>query len=172
MNHAIAERIAEQLRSAGHSAEARSVKAAGDLAGYEAFVIGSAVYFGHWLKEAAEFVRRNRAVLVDRPVWLFSSGPLGTEARDPQGRDLREVSEPKEIAEFREAIEPRDHRVFFGVLDRGKLGFGHKLLASLPASRSTWAVDGDFRDWREIEAWADSIARELAKRPASRGSTR
>ncbi|MDA8219792.1 MAG: flavodoxin domain-containing protein, partial [Dehalococcoidales bacterium] len=70
----IAERIAEELRSAGHGVEVRSVKSAGDLAGYEAFVIGSAVYFGHWLKEAAEFVRRNRAVLVDRPVWLFSCG--------------------------------------------------------------------------------------------------
>ncbi len=167
----IAERIAEELRSAGHGVEARSVKAAGDLAGYEAFVIGSAVYFGHWLKEAAEFVRRNRAVLVDRPVWLFSSGPLGTEARDPQGRDLREVSEPKEIAEFREAIRPRDHRVFFGVLDRGKLGFAHRLLASLPASRASWAVDGDFRDWRDIESWADGISHELARRPTSRGAT-
>ncbi len=159
----IAERIASDLRAAGHEAEARPAKDLGDLAGYDAFVIGSAVYFGHWRKETAEFVRRNSSVLADRPVWLFSSGPLGTEAKDAQGRDLREAAEPKEIAELRESIEPRDHRVFFGVLDRGRLGFFHRLLASLPASRATWAIDGDFRDWQEIDAWAESIALELAQ---------
>src|SRR6266508_1286598 len=64
---AIAERIAEKLGAAGHGAEARPVKAAGDLAGYDAFVIGSAAYIGHWQKKAAELVRRNRAVLAGRP---------------------------------------------------------------------------------------------------------
>ena len=57
------------------------------------------------------------------PVWLFSSGPLGTEATDAKGRDLTAVTEPGEIAEFREAIHTRGHRVFFGALDPGTLGF-------------------------------------------------
>jgi len=84
----IAERIAQTLAAAGQPAQARPVSAAADLAGNGAFVIGSAVYMGHWQKEAAEFVRRNRAVLAARPVWLFSSGPLGAEPTDAQGRDL------------------------------------------------------------------------------------
>ena len=90
----IAERIAETLTAAGQQAEARPVAAAGDLAGYGAFVIGSAVYAMHWQKDAAQFVRRNRALLAGRPVWLFSSGPLGTEATDAKGRDLTAVTEP------------------------------------------------------------------------------
>ena len=49
---------------------------------------------------------------------MFSS-----EVKDAQGRDLLVVAEPKEIAEFREAINPRDHRVFFGAFDPKKLGF-------------------------------------------------
>ena len=52
---------------------------------------------------------------------LFSSGPLGTEAEDAKGRDLRSVTEPREIPEFTQAIHPRGHRVFFGALDPGKL---------------------------------------------------
>jgi menaquinone-dependent protoporphyrinogen oxidase len=115
----IAERIGEKLRTAGHDADVRPAKLAGGLTAYDAFVIGSAAYLGRWLKEAAEFVRRNRVVLADRPLWLFSSGPLGTETTDPQGRDLTVASEPKEIAEFRESVKPRGHRVFFGALDRG-----------------------------------------------------
>jgi menaquinone-dependent protoporphyrinogen oxidase len=162
----IAQRIAEKLRAAGQETEARPVKAAGDLTGYEAVVIGSAIYYGSWLKEAMEFVRRNRAVLAARPVWLFSSGPLGTSATDAQGHDLRRAAEPKELAELRAAINPRDHRVFFGALNRSKMGLKDRMLTSLPAARALF-LEGDFRDWKDIEAWAESIAHELAQMPAS-----
>src|SRR5271166_6773290 len=85
------------------------------------------------MKPATEFVRRNRDTLTSRPVWLFSSGPLGTEAKDAQGRDVRAATEPKEIAEFRETIRPRDHRVFFGALVPSKLGFAHRFGALDPS---------------------------------------
>src|SRR5688500_11899198 len=83
----IAERIAETLRASGLDAVAQPMKSVDDLAGYDAFVLGSAVYFGSWLKEATAFVRRHQAILADRPVWLFSSGPLGTATTDATGRD-------------------------------------------------------------------------------------
>lgn len=166
----IAERIAEKLRAVGQDAEVQPARIAGELTAYDAFVIGSAVYNTHWLKEAAEFVRRNRVVLANSPVWLFSSGPLGTETTDAQGRELTVVAEPKEIAEFREAISPRDHRVFFGALDRSKLGFAHRAVAKLPAAQAL-LPEGDFRDWQAIEAWAEGIAYELADGQAGRGRT-
>jgi|SRR6266508_4218834 len=165
---AIAERIAETLGTAGHRADVRSMKDARELVVYDAFVVGSAAYLGHWLKEATEYVRRNRAVLADRPVWLFSSGPLGTESTDAQGRDVRAAAEPKEIAEFNESIYPRDHRVFFGALDPGTLGIRDRLIRALPAGRALLPA-GDFRDWQEIETWAERIARELAMMPAGHG---
>jgi menaquinone-dependent protoporphyrinogen oxidase len=141
----IAERVAQTISAAGQQAVARPVTAAGDLAGYDAFVVGSAVYMGHWQKEAAEFVRRNRAVLAGRPVWLFSSGPLGTEPADAQGQDLTAAAEPRELAEFTEAIHPRGHSVFFGALDPGRLGLGERALRKLPAARVIMP-EGDFRD--------------------------
>lgn len=73
----IAEFIAEKLRQHGTQADAQEVSQVHNLEDYDAFVIGSAVYMAHWLKEATEFVTRNRAVLASHPVWLFSSGPLG-----------------------------------------------------------------------------------------------
>jgi len=151
----IAEFIAEKLREHGVQAEARSVDADPDPGEYNAAVIGSAVYMEHWMQEAADFVRRNRTVLAGRPVWLFSSGPLepGTSPDDPE-------LEPKEISEFREVIHPRDHRVFFGALDPGRLGFAHRTLRRLPAGRAL-LPEGDFRNWDDIEAWAGGIARVL-----------
>jgi menaquinone-dependent protoporphyrinogen oxidase len=54
----IAEHIAEQLRQLGKEAEARTVEEVSDPGSYDVFVIGSAVYYGSWLKEATELVHR------------------------------------------------------------------------------------------------------------------
>ena len=145
----IAERIAEQLRQLGKQAEARPVEAVEDPGSYEALVIGSAVYYGSWLKEATEWVHRNRAVLAKLPVWLFSSGPLGTEVSDAE-------QQPKEMAEFQQAIKPREQRIFFGALDHSKLSFAERVMV-----KAVRAPEGDFRDWQAIEAWAASIAGAL-----------
>jgi menaquinone-dependent protoporphyrinogen oxidase len=163
---AIAARIAEQLRQAGHDANLESVEVAADLAGYDVFVIGSAAYLGHWQQKATGFVRANEGLLASRPTWLFSSGPLGTEPTNAQGVDQRVAAEPKEIPEIEEAIHPRDHRVFYGALDPGKLGVRDRAIRTLPAGRAL-LPEGDFRDWQDIESWAQSIAHDLAKMPAA-----
>jgi menaquinone-dependent protoporphyrinogen oxidase len=145
----IAERIAEKLRQLGKEAEAQPLDAVEDPGSYEALVIGSAIYYGSWMKEATEWVHRNQAVLAQRPVWLFSVGPLGTEVKDAE-------QQPKEMAEFQQAIRPREQRVFFGVLDHHRLSFAERMVV-----KAVRAPEGDFRDWEAIEVWAESIAREL-----------
>jgi menaquinone-dependent protoporphyrinogen oxidase len=153
----IAERIGSKLCQLGQDAVVRPIAAVEDVAlsTYDAFVIGSAAYYFHWTKEATEFVRHNREVLAQRPVWLFSSGPLGTETTDAKGRDPRETLVPKEFAELRQAMHPRDARIFFGALDSSQFGFPERMFAKrMP--------QGDFRDWDEIDAWAEEIARALA----------
>jgi len=165
----IAERIAENLREAGQDADARPVQEAGDLDDYQGFVVGSAAYMGHWLKDAAGFVRSNQDLLAQRPVWLFTSGPLGTETTDAKGVDLHTAAEPKELPELREVIHPREHCVFFGVLDPGKLSFAERSLRKLPAARGT-LPEGDFRDWDEIQQWAYQIAKEMTTLVATPGT--
>ena len=159
----IAEGIASRLRSAGHDAQAQQLTTVGDLAGYDAFVVGSAAYMGHWLREATDFVRQNAAILADRPTWLFSSGPLGTERTDAEGHDVLVAAEPREIPVLREMILARGHRVFFGALDPDRLGLRDRAIRALPAGRAL-LPEGDFRDLGEIDAWADSISRHLSER--------
>lgn len=163
---AIAARIAEQLRLAGHDADLQPVETAGDLARYDVFVVGSAAYLGHWQRKATEFVQDNEGLLASRPTWLFSSGPLGTAPANAQGVDQRVAAEPHEIAELEEAIHPQDHRVFFGALDPSRLGVRDRAIRTLPAGRAL-LPEGDFRDWQDIEAWAQSIAHDLAAMPAA-----
>lgn len=161
----IAEAIGATLGRSGLEVEVQPVGKAGGIDGYDAFVIGSAAYVGHWLKDATDFVRRHRSVLANHPVWLFSSGPVGTDTVDAKGRDLLVASEPAEFAEFAAAIHPRDLRVFYGTYDpdAAPIGLMEKLGApflKMPAARQALPA-GDFRDWPAIEAWAATIAHEL-----------
>jgi menaquinone-dependent protoporphyrinogen oxidase len=147
----IAEAIATTLADRGIATDALAVNTIADVEPYEAVVLGSAVYMGRWLKEATEFARRHREQLIGRPLWLFSSGPLGTQVVD-------EEEQPKELAELRETLGPREHRLFFGALTRDALGFGERMVV-----KAVKAPEGDFRDWDEIRAWAATIADELAR---------
>jgi menaquinone-dependent protoporphyrinogen oxidase len=158
----IAERIAAQLRGAGLLAEAHPVEEIDEVGGYDAVVIGAAAYTFHWLKAATRFVKRHREDLRRRPVWLFSSGPLGTDLVDEDGRDILESTRPREFAELHDLISPREERVFFGAWDpeAPPVGLGERLVRRMPAARDAIPA-GDFRDWPAIEAWAADIAKEL-----------
>jgi menaquinone-dependent protoporphyrinogen IX oxidase len=68
-----------------------------EVDGYDAVVLGSAVYAGHWLKPAREPVGRLGTFLADRPVWLFSSGPVGDPPK-PEG-DFRDWPEIRQWAD-------------------------------------------------------------------------
>ena len=154
----IAERIAETLALAHVETETRPVDEVGDVSRYSAVVLGSAVYFGSWLKAATEFADENRGLLGDRPVWLFSSGPL-PGAVVPEGR--YDNPTPKGVDDLVETIHAREHRVFDGALDPGRLTLRDRLIRATPAGRPLLPeVDG--RDWPTIAAWAADIARQLA----------
>jgi menaquinone-dependent protoporphyrinogen oxidase len=158
----IAERVAAALRDAGLAAEALPVAQVHDVERYDAVVVGSAAYMYHWLKEAARFVRRHRDVLAQRPVWLFSSGPLGTERVDADGVDVLEASRPKEFDDLVPLVGARGTQVFFGAWDpeAPPVGLAERMVRHMPAATDATPA-GDFRDWAAIDAWAGEIAREL-----------
>jgi len=127
------------------------------LDGYDAVIIGSAVYMGHWLDPAKELVNRFHEVLTDRPVWLFSSGPVGK----PSGKLAQSMDQdPVDLPRMLEGTHARDHRRFAGKLNRRALSLPQR--ASLVVFRG---LNGDFRDWADIRKWAEGIARQLTLAP-------
>jgi menaquinone-dependent protoporphyrinogen oxidase len=160
----IAEFIGEKLRLQGLETDVLEVGRVREAADYNAFVVGSAVYMFHWLKEARRFVSKNSVLLARNPVWLFSSGPIGTQSKNAEGRDVLEASGPKELDDLRALVKPRDHRVFFGALDGSRLtgimGFGYRMARRSKSARDEMP-EGDFRDWKAIEAWTALIAQDL-----------
>lgn len=158
----IAERIAATLGAAGQRADVHPSDEVRDLSGYDAFVIGAAIYYGHWRKPAAAFVQRNMALLVKRPVWLFSSGPLGSQTPGAQGHRPPEADPPIELGELREAVRSRGERMFYGALDPAGLTLPERTVRRVPAGRAL-LPEGDFRNWADIDAWAQEIAHELSE---------
>jgi menaquinone-dependent protoporphyrinogen oxidase len=144
----IAEEISAILAGAGFGTAVLPPDAVTSLDGYDAVILGSSVYVGHWMDSAVNLVERFSKEITEVPVWLFSSGPMGHE---PKPDD-----EPADVAELITATGAREHRVFAGQVDRSRLGLGEKVL--LTAVR---APEGDFRPWDEIRAWASEIAAAL-----------
>ena len=152
----VADRLATALRKHGNRVELRPAAEVGRVDPYDAVVFGGAVYNQAWLPEGEAFVRRNLGPLARRPLWLFSVGTFGDTKRLIGPLMKRE---PKHIGDLLETLQPRDYRVFAGVIDRHQWPFISRLFY--------WALGGrlgDNRDWPEIDAWAEGIAGALRNR--------
>lgn len=146
----LAQSVAEGLRRELPRAhvDVRRAAEVADLDGYLAVVLGSGIYFGHWLEEARELLLRCAIPLWDLPVWIFSSGPLGVPGRPPEAL--------LDIEEVLRLTRAREHRLFHGRLDPRLLDFPER--AVVAALR---APVGDFRDWAEARAWGGEIGAAL-----------
>lgn len=151
----IADAIAGALRDAGFEADLRPPAEVDSLEGYDAVILGSAVYAGRWIDDARHFADRHRPALMERPTWLFSSGPIG--------EPLAPTEAPVDGVRLEASLVARDHRVFPGRINGSDLSWVERTI-----TRMVKASDGDFRDWEAVRGWATQVAAELVPEPATR----
>jgi menaquinone-dependent protoporphyrinogen oxidase len=154
----IADCIAEELEGLGLRAHVLDPELVFDLTGYDAVVLGSAVYAGRWLPAARKLVDRTEADLRRVPVWLLSSGPIGDPAKP--------TIPPADALETTRRIGARDHQLFEGKLDRNQLGMAERAIVRVVGAKS-----GDYRQWPAIAAWGRSIADALKAEAAPAEAT-
>lgn len=150
----IGEVVADTLTGRGNHVDLRAPEEVDSLDGYDAVVLGSAVYLAHWMASARELADRFADDLVRLPVWLFSSG-LATQP-------AASANSPQELLALRDRIGGRGHRSFRGRLDRAVLSFAER--AAIAGAR---AREGDHRDMAAVRAWALTVADDFAARPAA-----
>jgi menaquinone-dependent protoporphyrinogen oxidase len=146
----IAEAIGQVLEEEGATVAVLPIEQVASVEGFDAVVVGSAVYAGHWMQAARDFVARHSHDLSPRPVWLFSSGPVG----DPP----KPKEEAVDVAGLVATTGAVEHRTFGGRLARSSLRFPDRAIVA-----ALRVPDGDFRDFGEIRAWGRAIARALAR---------
>jgi menaquinone-dependent protoporphyrinogen oxidase len=151
----IARAIAETLEASGLTVDVRPIGEVERLDAYAAVVLGSAVYIKRWRGDAKHFLRKHANELAERPLWVFSSGPVG----DPSNDDPA-WNEPRRILEKVEELGARDHVVFGGAIPSEPHGLMEKAMAD-----ETPAEYRDRRNWDDIGSWAEGIASQLSDQP-------
>lgn len=144
----LAERIGARLEHAGHQVDVRRGRHVRDVRPYEAVVIGGALYAFRWVCEARRAVTLNVDELRAKPVWLFSSGPLDDSA------STEVIAPVGQVARLMKEIGARGHATFGGRLAGDTTGF-------IASALVRDGRGGDFRDWLQVDGWADSVAEEL-----------
>lgn len=150
----IADRVAERLSQILPASWCVTRIGLTDLSafdGADAVILGSAIYYGHWMRPAARVLKHLREKQPER-LWLFSTGPVSdtnTENDETIAADA--------LADIAEGDE---HMVFAGKLNSSSLSLPERLVV-----KAVHAVPGDHRDWDEVDAWADHIAAELRVQP-------
>ena len=142
----VAQLAGASFRDAGWTAEVRDASVPGPVDA-DAVVVGGALYANRWHRAARHFVRRHEAALLDRPVWLFSSGPLDDSAR---AGDIAAVPQVQAIAR---RLEARGHMTFGGRLEPGAKG----ILARQMARK----MSGDWREPDHVAEWVRQILHDL-----------
>ena len=150
----IAVAIAAGLHTRQHDVTVQSVEEPVDVSTFDAVVLGSGVFAGHWHKPAMAFARHNAKVLAARPTWL-SSGCRSATARSTWRSPIPSISRSCRH------IRPREgRRVFWGAFDRPFDGSDLNPVFRFAARK--FIPEGDWREWAEIEAWAGGIAADLS----------
>jgi len=139
--------VAQVLRDRGHCADLVTPESVTSLDGYDAAVVGSAVYLTQLLPPARQLLSRLRPELAQVPLWLFASGL----ARPSSG-----ARTTADLAQLSERLGARGFQLFRGRLERDGLSFAERVAAAGVLNR-----EGDHRDFEVVERWAAQIAGTL-----------
>ena len=144
----VAETVAASLRAAGLNVDLQLMSQVESLDQYEAVVLGAALYNTKWHAEAHRFLAQHQKALTQRPVAIFTLGPLssGAVAMRNSRRQL-----DKELAKY-PWLKPVAVEVFAGKYDPRSPGLGF-FERRVPAS--------DHRNWDAIRAWANALPAQL-----------
>lgn len=146
--------VAQVLTDGGHRVDLVDPEDVPGVGGYDAVVLGSAVYADRICAGVRDLLARQGGQLAVRPTWLFWSGPL--DGSDP-------AVPPPEVQDAGERVRAVQVRGFPGRLRAGSLDLAERsLVAGLPAE------EDDLRDFDEVDRWAASVAEHLDRLPAVR----
>ena len=129
-----------------------------DVGKYDALIVGAPMYASRWLPDPTLILVVNHERMRGIPVALFSVGTI--DVKHP-GKLRQDHDEWVKTAFAQEDIDLNifASAVFDGAYHRRNLPFGMRIVDSI--LRIT--PQGDYRQWDEIENWADETAGALSK---------
>lgn len=143
----VADAIGKELCSKDVTSDVALINNAGNIGSYQGVVIGSAIYMGKWMSEAVDFVKKNKDTLRQMPVAYFLV--CMTLSKPTEENRAKVLSYMDSILKAVPEIKPVGIGTFAGALDYNNLSWLNKKIL-----KSKGTPEGDFRDWKAIQAWA------------------
>jgi menaquinone-dependent protoporphyrinogen oxidase len=150
----VADAVATTLRRRGFTVETRRVQDVDDVSTYSAVVIGGAIQYDTWITEARRFVAAHQEALSGIPVAYFLTCLV--LARRSVGASSQAAGYAATLAGLSDRVSPVSIGQFAGALHFSRMP-RVMVLAFKVASLVLRVGEGDYRDWKAIDAWADAL---------------
>jgi menaquinone-dependent protoporphyrinogen oxidase len=147
----VAETITAVLREAGLEVDIKAMEQVETVTQYDAVVLGAAIYNAKWHAGAHQFLSQHLEALRQRPLAIFTLGPLSSS--EAAKRNSRRQLD-SELAKY-PWLKPVAVEIFAGKYDPSKPGLGF-FDRFVPAR--------DLRNWDAIRAWANALSVQLQHR--------
>jgi menaquinone-dependent protoporphyrinogen oxidase len=149
----IATAIGTKLTEDGTQVDVLPMQEVNDLSVYGAVIAGSAIRNRAWLPEAMQFVRKHRAELSRKPFATFTVCiTLAMSSSDQYRKAVSDWIHP-----VRTQVMPISEGLFAGRLDFSRLPFTWDTIKLRAVVGLGIFPKEDRRDWKAIDAWAESI---------------
>lgn len=150
----VAEAIGKVFCEYNLRTDIRLVQNVTDIIAYDGVVLGSAIHSSKWMPAAEDFFEANQQRLTQIPVAYFLTCLTLYQPTPQNQTKARGFLNP--LLESNTRIKPVGIGAFAGKLDYSKLSPVVRLFMRRKMKR-LGIPEGDFRDWRAIRAWAESI---------------
>ncbi len=154
----VAEAIGQALCGKGAKVDVRLAKSVGDIQGYRAVVVGSAVRSHSWWPEALKFVSEHEDALARMPVAYFLT--CVTLYRDTPESRKTALGFFDPVLQASPRVRPVDMGCFAGAIDYSKMGFMYRTVMK-SKMKDKGVPEGDFRNWEAIKTWAEAVQARL-----------
>jgi menaquinone-dependent protoporphyrinogen oxidase len=144
----IAEGIAKVLRNPALDVEVWQVHDVKSLAGFDAVLLGTPIRMGHPHPDVKRFLKRFKKEIPNLKFAFFVACLNMSE--DNQQNRIQTEGYLAPLFKVAPGIKPISMGLFAGVMDATKLKGFWKFVMSR-------TLQGDFRKWEKINAWAESL---------------
>lgn len=156
----IAGRIAERLRSEGHTVEVADLETAATAPeGYDGVVVGASIHAGKYQHEVVRWVGNHRETLNGVPSWFFSVSLSEAGVLPGGGHEAARAVLDGFLASSK--WSPREAVSLAGAINYRRYSWPMRKLVQLVVKRSGGEADTsrdhEYTDWQAVEGFADRV---------------
>jgi menaquinone-dependent protoporphyrinogen oxidase len=154
--------ISKTLEVYGAEVTCAAVESIESVKDYDAFVLGTAIHEGIWLRSMMLFIDKFEAELAQKPVYFFVTCIRIVEA-DGYDHVMKNYMDTKTL----EKLNVKNVNAFGGAIQLNEIDWNERWALGLryDGTNLQARLNADYRDWYAIGAWANSIAKDLAIKP-------